>query len=294
MTTTPPSANGSVDLFGEAISPMEKSTADPSLKSDRKTSETSSKSTSLPALADGATPSGSPDGKIQGQSGQSHVPANRFRAQGSAAVMQMSDISGPLFTTSSISAALQERLASRLQALMAVNGSPEFVLTWKTWDMPSGLPICAVRASARRTLDKDFTGWPTPRTVTGGAESADRKQELGRLESGGGDLQAAAMTAGWSTPKASESKTGRDRTNTKMGNTIVGQLPSCAATESGGASLPTIKANLNPAFSLWLQSYGVRWLFACPAVRPKAAKTKPTITIDALPCPAPATPSTQD
>jgi hypothetical protein len=38
--------------------------------------------------------------------------------------------------------------------------------------------------------------------VTGGAESAERKQELGRTESGGGDLQAAAHLAGWATPSA--------------------------------------------------------------------------------------------
>lgn len=40
--------------------------------------------------------------------------------------------------------------------------------------------------------------WPTPRTVTGGAESAARKKELGRDESGGGDLQAAVLN--WATP----------------------------------------------------------------------------------------------
>lgn len=33
--------------------------------------------------------------------------------------------------------------------------------------------------------------WPTPRTPTGGPESAERKQELGRTESGGGDLTSA-------------------------------------------------------------------------------------------------------
>jgi len=43
--------------------------------------------------------------------------------------------------------------------------------------------------------------WPTPRTITGGAESAERKQELGRKDSGGGDLQAAAKA--WATPTAS-------------------------------------------------------------------------------------------
>jgi len=42
-----------------------------------------------------------------------------------------------------------------------------------------------------------LAGWPMPRTPTGGAESAERKQELGRTTSGGGDLQAAAMMAGW-------------------------------------------------------------------------------------------------
>jgi hypothetical protein len=41
--------------------------------------------------------------------------------------------------------------------------------------------------------------WPTPRTPTGGAETAERKKELGRTESGGGDLSAAALLAVWPT-----------------------------------------------------------------------------------------------
>lgn len=40
--------------------------------------------------------------------------------------------------------------------------------------------------------------WATPRTLTGGGESAARKQELGREDSGGGDLQA--QTQLWQTP----------------------------------------------------------------------------------------------
>jgi hypothetical protein len=43
--------------------------------------------------------------------------------------------------------------------------------------------------------------WPTPRAMTGGPESAERKKELGRTNSGGGDLQAAAIS--WPTPRAS-------------------------------------------------------------------------------------------
>lgn len=49
--------------------------------------------------------------------------------------------------------------------------------------------------------------WPTPRTVTGGAESAERKKELGREKSGGGDLQAAAQ--GWPTPRTTDVQSGR-------------------------------------------------------------------------------------
>jgi hypothetical protein len=41
--------------------------------------------------------------------------------------------------------------------------------------------------------------WATPRTPTGGPESAQRKQELGRTTSGGGDLASQAMTQ-WPTP----------------------------------------------------------------------------------------------
>lgn len=53
-------------------------------------------------------------------------------------------------------------------------------------------------------LKKAITQWPTPRTITGGAESSKRKKELGRTESGGGDLQAA--TKAWPTPGANDHK----------------------------------------------------------------------------------------
>jgi hypothetical protein len=46
---------------------------------------------------------------------------------------------------------------------MAAFGSPEYALTWKHWAMTSGPPICALRASARRTSDNASSGWPTPK-----------------------------------------------------------------------------------------------------------------------------------
>lgn len=49
------------------------------------------------------------------------------------------------------------------------------------------------------------TKWPTPRAISGGAESAERKRALGRTEAGGGDLQAAAQN--WPTPTTSDQNT---------------------------------------------------------------------------------------
>jgi len=51
-------------------------------------------------------------------------------------------------------------------------------------------------------LSMQANQWAAPRTITGGGESAERKQELGRTESGGGDLQAQATA--WSSPKPSD------------------------------------------------------------------------------------------
>ncbi len=208
------------------------------------TSKDSCSATSSAEFWAGPSPSVSPDGPKTAPCGPEAVHVSRFRARDSAKAMPTNDTSGPLFTTSSPSAALQRSLENRLHQRMAVNGSAEYALTWKHWDMPAGPPICALRASARRTSGKGFggwptptgvdrvrneetmakcaafrkrnanqntvplylgevaqmAGWPTPRTPTGGPESGQRKKELGRAESGGGDLASTAQMAGWATP----------------------------------------------------------------------------------------------
>jgi hypothetical protein len=128
--------------------------------------------TSLPGSAAGPTRSGSPGGTTIDPSGPAHVHVSRFRAQDSGKAMSTNDTSGPLFTASSPSARLQWSLESRLQALMAGNGSPLFVLTWRRVDMPSGPPICRLLARARRIQGSDTSLWatvagPTPTAVTG-------------------------------------------------------------------------------------------------------------------------------
>ena len=168
-----------------------------------------------PGLADGPTRSTSPGGPATDPSGQDHHPVSRFRARDSDEPMPTIDTSGPLFTSSSPSADLQRFLENRLRQSLAASGSPEFALTWSTWDLPSGVPICRLRASAHRTSANGFSGWRSPaaqeagilldRLVTKdgepwtpGQRAYDR--ETGRLCETG--LVQQTLSAGWPTPNA--------------------------------------------------------------------------------------------
>jgi hypothetical protein len=96
------------------------------------------------------------------------------------------------------SALLQQSLESRLRQRMAAYGSPEYALTWKHWDMQSGPPICALRASGRRTSDNDFGGWGTP-TVQDARHATASPAELARDPN---NLRTQVHMSGWPTPMA--------------------------------------------------------------------------------------------
>ena len=179
------------------------------------TLQNTTNATSSPGSAAGRSPCGGPDSKTPEESGPAPVHVSRFRALAKDRATPMSGTCGPLFTASSPSAVLQRSLESRLRARMDVNGSPEFALTWKIWDMPAGLPICALRASARRISDKDCTGWPTPQVFD--ANDCQRSPEAmeramgGRKYRNGGPpsnlrevVQRVMPLAGWPTPDAME------------------------------------------------------------------------------------------
>ena len=74
---------------------------------------------------------------------------------------------------------------------------------------------CGNHPGAVDSLTGATSNWATPKTITGGAESAERKQELGRLESGGGDLQA--QTANWNTPSTKDHVTDGPKVATRYG-----------------------------------------------------------------------------
>ena len=235
---------------------------------DPKTSEASPSATSSQGSEAGPTRSDSPDGPTTDQSGPAHVPVSRFRARASKKAMPTNDISGPLFTNSSISADLQRSLENRLRANLEGNGSPEYALTWKMHDMPSGPPICALRASGRRTLGKDFSGWPTPNAREyGGGEYSDPEKAIARYMDPrrNNDLtEAAHLVTGWPTPTKIDNVQiagqGAAADHPKRGTTLGGAASlSPAPTANHDESQPTKPASLNPAFSLWLMGYPTAW-----------------------------------
>lgn len=100
---------------------------------------------------------------------------------------------------------------------MAAYGSPEYALTWKHWDMEQGPPICALRASPRRTSDSACSGWPSPAAhefeIADPERMMERRAEqkaLGRNGNGFGltlgmlSQYLFGTLSGWSTPQASE------------------------------------------------------------------------------------------
>ena len=140
--------------------------------------------------------------------GRAVVPANRSASPERVAEPTTSGTFGPRCAGSSASAALQSSLENRLRVLLDVNGSPEYVLTWKHWAMPSGQPICALRASGRRTSDSGFTGWLSPITPSGGRSvSTDKMSSTGVTLDGRKhtvSLEHVVKFAGWRPPDTSD------------------------------------------------------------------------------------------
>lgn len=190
-----------------------------SSKSPQKTLPGFDDAISSVALADGSLPSDTQAGQQSGLCGPEVAPANHSRRRGNAKRKPTSGISGQSFIALSPSAALQSSLESRLQAALDVNGSPEYVMTWRHWSMKSGPPICALRASARPIDDSDFIGWPTPvvNDTTGSQycyAGGDHNRKALKLPG------AAATLRGWQTPQAHDSRqrSAKNRANPKAGN----------------------------------------------------------------------------
>lgn len=221
---------------------------------------------SSPESGDGATPCDSPDGPTTGPCGPDPALANLSARQAKERGLMTNGTFGPPSGGLSISAALQRSLESRLRASLGVNGSPEYVLTWKQWGMPSGPPICALRASARRTSDSGRGGWPTP--VANDDNKSVRAHLAMNARMGGGRtamLPGVAQAAGWATPTArdwrSESATAEH--DAKRDAHPRGKPLSYQATGTRTSGFPAQtekRGALNPELSRWLMGYSDAWL----------------------------------
>ena len=160
--------------------------------------------------AAGPSPWPLPDGRVIDQCGLVAALASLSPRQVREAGLQISGIYGRHGSTSSASAGLQASLESRLRAATDCDGSILYALTWKQRATPSGHPICALRAAARRTSGSGSTseraGWPTP-------SATDHKggYEGGRIRNGKlstDRLDVCVQIAGWSTPRATDGSNG--------------------------------------------------------------------------------------
>lgn len=239
--------------------------------SDRPTSKGTPSATSSPASADGPSLSGSPAGLTTAPCGPAAARANLSpRLALAAGITTRAPYGGPS-GGSSKTATLQQCTESRLRQRLAGSGSPEYVLTWKHWDMPAGEPICALRASGRRTSGSDCSGWPTPsvRDHKGGYHGG--RVRNGKLSTD--TLDVTAQLAGYPTPTVTDSRRGTQYDPLAPNMTLNMAAVLIHGLEPSTSTAQTEKrGGLNPALSRWLMGYPVGWCQA--AIRAHRAMPK--------------------
>lgn len=121
---------------------------------------------SLPALADGRSPSVSPVGRTAARAGRQVSPASRtVLARSHMAAQEVRKTIGtfcPSSPRSLRSVALQSSLESKLRAQLSGAGLMSVSGRWKTLATPAERPYCQLLLSARDMSASGFIGWPTP------------------------------------------------------------------------------------------------------------------------------------
>jgi len=237
---------------------------------------------SSPVSADGITHSSSRAGQRTAKSGQGLARASRSRMQEVARESATSATCGLRSDDSSPTACLQRSLESRLRARLDVNGSPEYAMTWRSWDMPSGVPICALRARAHRTSDSDCSGvqvgYPTPdayprsstpKVALDRAIASRRSDSLKKTFT----IQDCAQLVGYSTPAVQDAENCAGPSQWKRNSQAlnvqahgIGSSLSPAATERRGV--------LNPALPRWLMGFPPAWCESAVTAMPSSPRSR--------------------
>lgn len=223
-------------------------------------SEASPSATSSPALVSGPTPCAPQAGPMTVLFGREAARVSLSAVQVAEAGLMMSGTSGRTGITSSASASLQSSLESKLRAKTASVGSTLYQLTWKPRATPSGRLICALRASARRTLDSasssERSGWPTPivNDVTGSTHCYGKDKKI-LLK-----LPGAAKQTGWPTPQTRDFRSGGedrvghpDRSNNLNDFSLMAGWPTPAARDhKDGSECQNVPLNALLGRVAWL------------------------------------------
>jgi hypothetical protein len=152
----------------------------------------------------GRSRSGKQDGQTNAKFGQEARHARVFPWRAKDKGLQTLVTSGLIGCDSSASADLQSSLENKFVQRLDTAGSTLFNLTWKHKTTPLGRSYLERAASARRTSDKDFTGWRSPNArLNGGGDYSDPKKAAKRIEQGHQlKLSEEVLLSSWSTPMA--------------------------------------------------------------------------------------------
>lgn len=161
---------------------------------------------------------------------------------------------------------LSRRLAAKMQEMMPDPGSTLYKLTWSEQVMPSGRIVPTCRASAARTSDSDFTGWPTPTSRDHKDGSPCPNVPINGL------LGRTVWLSGWMTPRArgdaggSRWETGDLRNLEDQCRALPGPIRYTVHGEMliGSSAAMPAGGQLNPALPRWFQAFPAEWERSAP------------------------------
>lgn len=190
-----------------------------SRKSRQMTLPGMSGSTSSRGSAAGRKPCGSHSGRKAAPSGREAVPANHSVQPASEKDRTTNATCGQKCSASSETVDLSQLLANRLRQRLGMAGLMEYSQTWKKKVTPAGRSYWAHTASARRTSDRDCSGWPTPQVCQAPGMGTNRGS--GKHRARKTPQSILALVSGCPTPRAADHQGGMEPTGRKL-QTVAG------------------------------------------------------------------------